>query len=177
MPGMDHGSSSSASPSPIAFNDTDVAFAQQMIPHHQQAVEMAELADGRASGQDVKDLAAAIQKAQDPEISTMRGWLKSWGKPETSMASSMPGMDHGSGGTDLSGMMSDEHMAGLKAAKGTAFDRMFAQMMIDHHEGAITMAKDEQKNGQSTDAKQLAGTVVTHQTAEIEKMNKILDRL
>ncbi|GAA5699799.1 hypothetical protein Save01_00594 [Streptomyces avermitilis] len=186
MPGMHHGSgsaaasssaSSSSSSSSGRFNGADVTFAQQMIPHHQQAVEMAELAEGRASDQDVKDLAAAIEKAQDPEISTMRGWLKSWGRPGSSTASGMPGMQHGAGGTDMAGMMSDEHMTALKAAQGTAFDKMFAQMMIDHHEGAITMAEDEQKSGRSADAKKLAGTVITNQTAEIAKMNRILGRL
>ncbi|MGW7043648.1 DUF305 domain-containing protein [Streptomyces avermitilis] len=186
MPGMRHGSGSAAgsssspssSPSPSGrFNGADVTFAQQMIPHHQQAVEMAELADGRASDQDVKDLAAAIERAQDPEISTMRGWLKSWGRPGSSTASGMPGMHHGAGGTDMAGMMSDAHMKELKAARGTAFDKMFAQMMIDHHEGAITMAEDEQKSGRSADAKKLAGTVITNQTAEITKMNRILGRL
>ncbi|MGX5184661.1 DUF305 domain-containing protein [Streptomyces avermitilis] len=182
MPGMHHGSgsaaASSSSPSSSGrFNGADVTFAQQMIPHHQQAVEMAELAEGRAFDPDVKDLAAAIEKAQDPEISTMRGWLKSWGKPGSSTASGMPGMPHGAGGTDMAGMMSDEHMTALKAAQGTAFDKMFAQMMIDHHEGAITMAQDEQKSGRSADAKKLAGTVITNQTAEIAKMNRILGRL
>ncbi|MFJ8506948.1 DUF305 domain-containing protein [Streptomyces avermitilis] len=186
MPGMHHGSgsaaasSSSPSSSPSSsgrFNDADVTFAQQMIPHHQQAVEMAELADGRAFDPDVKDLAAAVEKAQGPEISTMRGWLKSWGRPGSSTASGMPGMQHGSGGTDMAGMMSDEHMKALKAAQGTAFDKMFAQMMIDHHEGAITMAEDERKNGRNADAKKLAGTVITNQTAEIAKMNRILGRL
>ncbi|MET7607892.1 DUF305 domain-containing protein [Streptomyces avermitilis] len=190
MPGMHHGSGSTAGPSSSAssspsstpsstgrFNNADVTFAQQMIPHHQQAVEMAQLADGRASDQDVKDLAAAIEKAQDPEISTMRGWLKSWGKPSSSTASGMPGMHHGAGVTDMAGMMSDEHMTALKAAQGAAFDKMFAQMMIDHHEGAITMAEDERKSGRSADAKRLAGTVITNQTAEIAKMNRILDRL
>ncbi|MFJ9967457.1 DUF305 domain-containing protein [Streptomyces avermitilis] len=186
MPGMHHGSGSTAAPSSSAssspsstgrFNNADVTFAQQMIPHHQQAVEMAQLADGRASDQDVKDLAAAIEKAQDPEISTMRGWLKSWGKPGSSTASGMPGMHHGAGGTDMAGMMSDEHMTALKAAQGAAFDKMFAQMMIDHHEGAITMAEDERKSGRSADAKRLADTVITNQTAEIATMNRILDRL
>lgn len=183
MPGMNHGSASasvSATPD-SAFNDADVMFAQQMIPHHQQAVEMAELADGRADDQEIKDLAAAIEKAQDPEINTMEGWLKSWGKPLPSASSStgdMAGMDHGSGESSaMPGMMSDQDMTDLQAAKGKDFDKEFAQLMIGHHQGAITMAKDEQKNGENADAKKLATAVVTTQTAEIEKMNEILDRL
>ncbi|MCX5561426.1 DUF305 domain-containing protein [Streptomyces sp. NBC_00038] len=185
MPGMNHGTgSASASATPdSAFNDADVMFAQQMIPHHQQAVEMAELADGRADDQEIKDLAAAIEKAQDPEINTMEGWLKSWGKPLPSASASsstgdMAGMDHGSGESSaMPGMMSDQDMTALKDAKGKDFDKKFAQLMIGHHQGAITMAEDEQKNGSNADAKKLATAIVTAQTAEIEKMNKILDRL
>ncbi|MFJ9419205.1 DUF305 domain-containing protein [Streptomyces sp. NPDC101227] len=168
-----------ARPAPGAFNASDVTFAQSMIPHHQQAVEMAELADGRASDARIKTLAAAIEKAQDPEIKTMRSWLKAWGKPE-SPSHSMPGMHHGSGGTDktdgMAGMMTEKDMTELKAAKGKAFDKKFAQMMIGHHNGAITMAKDERKNGRNATAKKLAGNVITHQAAEVDEMNKILDR-
>ncbi|MFI1742175.1 DUF305 domain-containing protein [Streptomyces sioyaensis] len=187
--GTDHGSTSApsaakksgANPAPGASNDADVTFAQSMIPHHEQAVEMARLADGRASDTEIKTLAAAIEKAQGPEITTMRGWLKAWGAPASS-AHSMPGMDHGSGGMDhgsgaMSGMMSAKDMTDLKAAKGTGFDKKFAQMMIGHHNGAITMAKDEQRNGRNATAKKLAGDVIKNQTAEVAKMNKILDRL
>lgn len=190
MEGMDHGSGSSASaastraagdnPAPGTFNDADVMFAQMMIPHHEQALEMAQLADGRASDAEIKTLVADIEKAQDPEIQTMKSWLKAWGKP-ASAEESMPGMDHGSGGMDhgsgMAGMMSDEDMKKLEAAKGTEFDRMFAEMMIDHHEGAIVMAKDEQKNGRNATAKKLAADVVKIQTAEVEKLEKALDRL
>jgi uncharacterized protein (DUF305 family) len=190
MEGMDHGSGSSASttstptagdtPAPGAFNDADVMFAQMMIPHHEQALEMSELADGRASDPEVKALVADIEKAQDPEIRIMKSWLKAWGKPE-SAEESMPGMDHGSGGMDhgsgMSGMMSEADMKKLQAAKGAEFDRMFAEMMIEHHEGAITMAEDEQKNGRNATAKKLAAKVVKTQAAEVEKFEKILDRL
>ncbi|MFI7016128.1 DUF305 domain-containing protein [Streptomyces sp. NPDC050164] len=191
MEGMEHGSGSSASaspsptqatgenPAPGAFNDTDVMFAQMMIPHHEQALEMSKLADGRASDAEIKTLAAEIEKAQDPEIRTMKSWLKAWGKPE-SAGESMPGMDHGSGEMDhsqMSGMMSDEDMKKLEAAKGTEFDRMFAELMIEHHKGAITMAEDEQKKGRNATAKKLAADVVSAQSAEVEKFEKILDRL
>ncbi|MBM4792090.1 DUF305 domain-containing protein [Streptomyces sioyaensis] len=183
--GTHHGSTSApsaakksgANPAPGASNDADVTFAQSMIPHHEQAVEMAKLADGRASDTEIKTLAAAIEKAQGPEITTMRAWLKAWGAPASS-AHGMPGMDHGSGGKDgMSGMMSAKDMTDLKAAKGKGFDRKFAQMMIGHHNGAITMAKDEQRNGRNATAKKLAGDVIKNQTAEVAKMNKILDRL
>ncbi|GGZ73240.1 MULTISPECIES: DUF305 domain-containing protein [Streptomyces] len=189
MEGMDHGSGSSASatatptagdnPAPGAFNDADVMFAQMMIPHHEQAVEMAKLADGRAADAEIKTLAADIEKAQGPEIETMKSWLKAWGKPE-SAEESMPGMDHGPGGMDdsqMSGMMADDDMKKLEAAKGAEFDRMFAEMMIEHHKGAIAMAEDEQKSGRNATAKKLAAEVVNTQSAEVEKFEKILDRL
>ncbi|MEU1850757.1 DUF305 domain-containing protein [Streptomyces sp. NPDC019990] len=192
MEGMDHGSGSSASasatpaqtagdnPAPGAFNDADVMFAQMMIPHHDQALEMSKLVDGRASDAEIKALAADIEKAQDPEIQTMKSWLKAWGKPE-SAEESMPGMDHGSGGMDhgsgMSGMMSAQDMQKLQAAKGTEFDRMFAEMMIEHHKGAITMAEDEQKNGRNATARKLAADVVKTQAAEVDRFEKILGRL
>ncbi|MEV5434437.1 DUF305 domain-containing protein [Streptomyces sp. NPDC052682] len=181
MSGMDHGSgNSSAAANTEAgakagdFNDADVTFAQMMIPHHEQALEMAQLADGRASDAGIKDLAKKIEQAQAPEIKTMKGWLESWNKP-TAMAS-MPGMDHG-GGHGGDGMMSEGDMNELKAMKGTEFDKMFAQMMIEHHNGAITMAKDEQKNGKNADAKKMAGDIVKGQSAEVKQLQSILDRL
>lgn len=152
------------------FNTADVSFAQMMIPHHEQALEMARLADGRASDAEVKGIAARIEKAQDPEITTMKGWLTSWNEP-TAMAS-MPGMDHGG-----DGMMSGKDMQELKALKGKSFDRMFARLMIDHHNGAISMARDEQKRGRSADAVKLAGAIVKGQSTEVEQLRSILDRL
>ncbi|WP_055548612.1 DUF305 domain-containing protein [Streptomyces sp. NBRC 110028] len=188
MSGMDHGSkgksSASASattgenPAPGAFNDADVKFAQMMIPHHEQAVEMSKLADDHAEDAKIKTLAGDIEKAQDPEIKKMKSWLKAWGKPES--GSSMPGMDHGSGSSDnsgMAGMMSDKDMKELKAAKGTDFDKKFAQMMIDHHNGAIDMAKDEQKNGKNATAKKLADDVVKSQSTEVKQLQGILDKL
>ncbi|ALV33558.1 DUF305 domain-containing protein [Streptomyces sp. CdTB01] len=178
MSGMDHGSgnssasaSASAEAGSASFNDADVTFAQMMIPHHEQALEMAQLADGRASDAEIKDIAGKIEQAQDPEIKTMKGWLESWNKPTAT--ESMPGMDHGSG----DGMMSDADMEHLKGMKGTEFDKMFAEMMIDHHNGATTMAKDEQKNGKNADAVKTAGDIVKGQSAEVTQLQSILDRL
>jgi uncharacterized protein (DUF305 family) len=150
------------------FNDTDVSFAQMMIPHHEQALEMAELADGRASDSQIKSIAAKIAKAQDPEITTMKGWLQSWGKPEA--MGDMPGMDMGQG------LMSDTAMKDLESKKGTAFDKAFAQMMTEHHNGAITMAEDEKKNGKNADAVKTAKDIVTGQSAEVKQLRSALDR-
>lgn len=185
MAGMDHGkkdSSASASaapggdgnPAPGAFNDTDVMFAQMMIPHHQQALEMSALAEGRAKDGDIIRLAKEISAAQDPEITTMRAWLKAWNKPESAG-------DHGShgsgGGAAMDGMMTGEQMAALKAAKGTDFDREFARLMIEHHKGAITMAEEERTKGRNATAKKLAAEVVRTQQAEVDTFTAILKRL
>ncbi|WP_420000078.1 DUF305 domain-containing protein [Streptomyces boninensis] len=180
MSGMDHGGGKKSSSAPEEaggnagkrtgeFNDADVTFAQSMIPHHEQALEMAKLADGRAESQQIKDLAGQIEKAQDPEIKTMTGWLKSWGKP-TKMEGGEHGMDHG-----MSGMISDADMKKLENSKGAAFDKAFAEMMIEHHKGAIEMAKTERKDGRNAAAKKLAGAVITGQSAEVKKFQQFLD--
>jgi uncharacterized protein (DUF305 family) len=150
------------------FNDADVAFAQHMIPHHQQAVAMAAMAAGRASDTGVTELAAKIRQAQQPEIDTLNGWLTAWGQ-----AAPMSGMDHSS----MPGMMSDTDMATLGRATGAAFDRHFLTMMISHHEGAVTMAREESAQGSNPDAKVLAQKIITDQQAEITTMKGILDRL
>jgi uncharacterized protein (DUF305 family) len=174
---MNHGgatsSSGGAAPSATGFNDADVRFAQMMIPHHRQAVDMAKLAATRASDAEVKALAGQIAAAQDPEIATMTGWLTAWGEPMAAPdgGHDMPGM------TSMPGMMSDGEMTALAAAKGAEFDRMFVQMMIAHHNGAIQMARDEQKSGVNAEAKALAVTIEKTQTDEVATMQAILDRL
>ncbi|MFJ1538884.1 DUF305 domain-containing protein [Micromonospora chalcea] len=187
--GMAHGTgSSSAAGAPASadatVNDADVMFAQMMIPHHQQAVTMADLAPTRASDPELKDLAAKIKAAQDPEITTMKGWLTAWGKPtDLPSGHSMPGMSatpgHGMPGMDsgMPGMMSEQQMKDLAAAKGTAFDKMFAEMMIAHHKGAIDMARTEQADGRNPEAKALAARIASDQAAEVQTLQKILDRL
>ncbi|MFF0018007.1 DUF305 domain-containing protein [Streptomyces sp. NPDC005374] len=165
-------SSSSASSSAAAHNEQDMAFAQGMIPHHQQALEMAKLAVGRASSATVKSLASRIEKAQDPEIQTMNGWLKSWGQD---MSSSMPGMDH-SAGSGMPGMMDGTDMGHLKKMSGTDFDTMFLTMMIDHHKGAVEMATAEKNKGAYGPATSMADDIITAQTAEITEMNNLLGK-
>lgn len=154
-------------------NDADVTFAQEMIPHHEQAIEMAELAETRAQSQEVKNLAADIEAAQDPEIETMTGWLESWGEDVPGHGTA--GMDHGDmSSDDMPGMMSDDEMADLMTASGAGFDQMFLTMMIEHHEGAIEMAQTEQAEGEFPDAIELAEDIETAQTAEIQTMQDLL---
>lgn len=156
-----------------SHNDADVSFAQQMIPHHEQAIEMARLAGSRASSQEVKDLAADIEAAQEPEIRIMTDWLEEWG--EDVPAEEMPGMDHGGMSSgDMPGMMSEEDLAGLGSASGPKFDRMFLTMMIEHHEGAVEMARTEQADGENPDAIALAEDIESAQTEEIALMQDLL---
>ncbi|MDF5753619.1 DUF305 domain-containing protein [Spongiactinospora sp. TRM90649] len=161
-------SASATESQPASFNNADVMFAQMMIPHHQQAVEMADLAETRAADPEVKELATKIKAAQAPEIATMTGWLRSWGKPAT--------MDHGMD-HNMPGMMSDQDMTALENAKGPEFDKSFLRLMIAHHEGAITMAKAEESQGRSPEATELARTIATTQRSEIDQMRQILNRL
>lgn len=161
--------------STMAFNDADVAFAQMMIPHHRQAVEMAVLAESRAQDPEVRQLAAGIKSAQQPEIDTMTGWLRAWGQP-TVPPTSVGNAGHGGHGT-ASGMMTPEDMERLADADGSEFDRMFVDMMIFHHIGAIQMAQDETTNGLSRNAIDLAKTIIRTQTEEVTTLQRILPRL
>jgi uncharacterized protein (DUF305 family) len=155
-------------------NDADVTFAQEMIPHHQQAIEMAELAESRAESEEVKELAADIEAAQGPEIETMSGWLESWGEdvPDEGMS----GMDHGDmSSDDMTGMMTDDEMADLEATSGAGFDQMFLTMMIEHHEGAIEMAQTEQSEGEFPEAVAMAEEIEATQAEEIQTMQDLLN--
>ncbi|MGW4540612.1 DUF305 domain-containing protein [Streptomyces chartreusis] len=167
--------SSSSSASAGAHNAQDVTFAQGMIPHHQQALQMAEMATDRASSAEVKDLAERIRKAQDPEIETMSGWLRTWGEDVPSAA---PGMGHSghSGGSGMAGMMDAKDMDELMKASGKSFDTLFLTLMVEHHEGAVEMAESEKSEGRYGPATELADAVVTAQTAEIKEMNKLLGK-
>jgi len=152
-------------------SDADISFAQLMIPHHQQAVEMADLALARQTSPEVKTLAEQIKGAQDPEISMMSGWLQAWGAPMEM------GDDHGShemGGMTMSGMMTDEDMQALNDATGADFDQMWLQMMIAHHQGAISMADQVKAESSNADVTALADAVIAGQTTEIDTMKQLL---
>ena len=154
-----------------AFNDADTAFAQGMIPHHEQAVEMADMALDlqTAAGPKVVALAKAIKAAQDPEITTIKGWLTAWGKDASG---AMAGMNHPGGA--MPGMMTAADMTSLGKAKAAEFDKSWETMMIAHHKGAIDMANTVIKDGKSADAKKLAAAVIKGQQAEIDQMTALL---
>jgi uncharacterized protein (DUF305 family) len=152
-----------------AHNDADVTFAQQMIPHHTQAIEMSDtLLAKQGIDPRVTDLANQIKAAQGPEIQQMQGWLTEWGTVP------MPPM---SGHADVSGMMSEQDMTALKDARGVDAGKLFLTQMISHHKGAITMSQTEIKDGQYPPAVQMAHGIVTGQQREIDTMNAILASL
>ncbi|MDV8022675.1 DUF305 domain-containing protein [Rhodococcus sp. IEGM 1330] len=153
------------------FNDADVMFAQMMYPHHAQAVEMADMANGRTDNPEVLSLASAIAGAQQPEMDQMTTWLAEWGQPSpTADMGDMGGMDHSSG----SGMMTPQDMDALMAATGPEFDRQWLTMMIAHHTGAIEMANTEIADGSNPDAQEMARTIVATQQQEIDTMQRLL---
>ena len=154
-------------------NAADVSFSKDMIQHHRQAVEMAGLAVDHASSAQVKSLATKIKGAQAPEIKTMSGWLTSWGEQ---VPQDMTGMDHDMSSSSTPGMMSDADMGKLEKVSGADFDTMFLNMMVEHHEGAVDMARTEKADGKYAPATELAGDVITAQSAEIKQMNKMLGK-
>lgn len=161
-------------------NDADIAFASQMIPHHEQAVEMAEMVDDEQVSPEVQDLADRIEDAQDPEIEQMMGWLEDWGaKGADSGGMDHGDMDHGDMDMDMGdmpGMMSAEDMSALEAADGEEFERLWLEMMIEHHRGAVEMAETEVADGQADEAVALAEEIASSQQQEIEEMQDLLER-
>jgi uncharacterized protein (DUF305 family) len=165
-------------------NDADVAFASDMIQHHAQALAMVDLTVERDHDPEVAQLAEDIRAAQGPEIETMTDWLTQWGEPIPATVRDhvntdegehdMEGMEEDDTGMDMPGMMSDEDMAGLEAASDTEFQDMFLTMMIEHHEGAIEMARAEQEDGEYPPAVSMAEEIEAAQTAEIETMQGLL---
>ena len=158
MPGMNQSASTSAK----SWNDADVAFAQMMIPDHQMVAKMAALAETKAGNAQLKTLATQMKAGQSQNVEKLTGWLKAWGKPTTG---DMAGMT-------MPGAMTDADMNKLKAKSGMEFDMMFAQMMINHHNGSMQMCRDEQANGLSTEAKAMADAMIKTQTAQVTSLQK-----
>jgi len=166
MPGTDNRSNpmSNGDTDGDTYNHADVAFTMMMIPHHQQAIDMADLLLAKDGiDEQVRELAARIKDAQGPEIEEMTSWLESWGQD-----TDMGGMNHGGM------MMGDDDMAALEAASGSNASRLFLEQMIVHHQGAIAMAQDEIADGKNAGATTLADKIVVDQTAEIQTMQNLL---
>lgn len=153
---------------PAGYNADDVAFATNMIPHHEQAVELSALVPERSTNPEVQALAEQISAAQGPEIQTMKVLLVQWKEnPES-------GTGHEGHHGEMQGMVDDATMDRLRSLSGPEFDTLWLQSMISHHRGAVEMAKAELANGENVDAKRLAQTMVDTQQAEIDQMNRML---
>ena len=171
-------STTTAIPATANYNATDIGFAQGMIPHHAQAVEMADLALANTTNPDVLSLAKQIKAAQSPEIEKLSGWLRQWGQPVPSAAMGSMGRDMtGMSGMMMDGMMSQADMEKLGKSTGSAFDRLWLELMIQHHEGAVKMAKSEVAGGKNPDAIALAQSIITSQQAEISTMESLLTKV
>ncbi|MGW2115851.1 DUF305 domain-containing protein [Streptomyces zhihengii] len=168
-----HSSPSAPAKSAGGHNAADVTFAEGMIPHHRQALEMSELAAARASSAEVKTLAEEIRAAQDPEIRTLSGWLASWGEKVPAPGAD-PHAGHGSG-REMSGMMSADDMERLRTSSGAAFDTAFLSLMVEHHEGAVEMARTQRTEGAHAPARTMAEEIITAQNAEITRMKALLE--
>ena len=171
----DGASTSSEAPSSTA-TEADEMFVTMMIPHHEQAVEMSDIVLVKDDlDPQVAELAQQIKDAQGPEIDRMLGWLEDWGVEYDPDAAS--GMDHGSMGDSMDGMMSEEDMAALEEADGATAGRLFLEQMIMHHEGAVDMAETALEDAQNPDVLELAQQVIDDQTAEITTMKDLLNQL
>ena len=159
----------SVAPAPAGFNADDVAFATNMIPHHQQAVEMSALVPDRSTNPEVIQLAERISAAQGPEIEALKVFLVQWKENPDSKSG------HGAhGNMAMEGMVDAPTMAKLGSLNGAEFDTLWLQSMIGHHQGAIEMAKSEITNGENVDAKGMAQTIIDTQQAEIGQMKQML---
>jgi uncharacterized protein (DUF305 family) len=179
----------STSPSPAApapadtsrstYTAADVHFMTGMIHHHAQAVVMASWAPTHGASQAVRAMCERIVVGQRDEIVLMERWLRERGEPvpDTGAHDMMPGMDHS---TMMPGMLSAEQMAQLDRARGREFDRLFLTLMIQHHQGAITMVDrlfGSQGGGENEPVFRIASDVYADQTTEIDRMQKMLAAL
>lgn len=149
-------------------NDADVAFVRDMIVHHGQAVEMADLAPTRAQRSDVKGLADRIADVQRPEIDMLNRWLEQHGKAKVDPAG------HGAAHAGMPGMATDDQMQALREARGAAFDTLFLKLMVTHHEGALTMVEDVRRQGVNVRVQEIADDVAVTQADEIHRMRRML---
>jgi len=159
---MDHSGhgSTSKEKSSSQYSADEIMFAQMMIPHHEQAVTMSELALSNTTTAEIVALATAIRDAQAPEIIQMQSWID--GKSESHMHD-----------MEMGGMLTDAELAELAELKGAAFDQMFLTAMIAHHEGALDMV-EMINDSTNSEVKTLAANIVQSQSAEIEAMKALL---
>jgi uncharacterized protein (DUF305 family) len=156
----------------VQHTAADVRFMQGMIGHHAQALEMTELLRSRTASEDMRKLASRIELSQADEIKMMQRWLEVRGQEVPG-----PHAHHAHGATLMPGMLTPEEMARLAQATGTAFDRLFLELMIKHHEGALIMVKELLATpgaGQEAEIFAFASDVDADQRMEIDRMRAML---
>jgi len=158
-----------------SWNKADQKFVQEMIPHHEQAVVMSEMANNVEVSGETTALATEIISAQASEIELMQGFLSEWGVEYDS--SSDPHAGHMMSGDESYGMMTDEELAELENSMGSGFEKMWLTMMLAHHKGAIKMAETVIADGKDTRVKTLAETIISAQQKELELINLLLANL
>lgn len=156
------------------YNDADVSFVSGMVPHHMQAVEMADIVLADQPSPEVAAIAQEIKAAQQPEIDELNGLLDHFGV-EADSSGGHGG--HGGGAPMHGGMMTDEEMAAFETATGTESERMFLTQMIAHHKGAIEASDAELEDGVHEPALQLAESIRDTQAAEVTRMEQLLTQL
>jgi uncharacterized protein (DUF305 family) len=169
MSDMSTGSTdTNVSDSERGFNDADVMFAQMMIPHHEQAIELADMAldPTLMASEQVKALASQIKSAQDPEIDLMAQWLNEWEQPLMDMS-----VDHS---MTMEGMLSVDELGAIGQMNGEEFDQAWIRAMIAHHQGAIEMADTVKTEGESALVQGLADTIIQAQKSEIDALELLL---
>ena len=154
--------------------DGDIAFAQNMIPHHEQALEMSALALATKASPEVTALAKEIQTAQDPEIVLMRKWLRDWNAEELPHSGG-PGDESDGHEHEMAGMATGEQLLALSEARGAEFDALWLELMVAHHEGAIEMAEQVIETTDDLEVQALAEAIIAGQAAEIDRMRTLQD--
>ena len=163
--GMDHEGHSSMASGDLSSDD--IMFLQMMIPHHQQAIDISDLALTKSSDSELLALAKDIRDGQGAEIVKMKAWLDG----------ANAGMDPGhSMGHDMSGMLSDSELAALKAATGKSFDLLWLKGMTGHHVGAIDMAAMIE-DASNPEIKSFCQAIVTTQSAQNKQMAAMIKRM
>lgn len=166
-------SASESADSGADYNDADVSFVSGMVPHHMQAVEMADIVLADQPSPEIAAIAEEIKVAQQPEIEELNAMLDRFGVESDS--SGAHGGAHGGGDAPMhGGMMTEQEMAAFETATGAESERMFLTQMIAHHQGAIEAAEAELEDGVHQPALQLAESIRDSQAAEIARMEQLL---
>jgi len=158
-----------------AHNDADIAFVSDMIPHHQQALELTALVPDRSTDPELAELADKIAAAQDPEMRAMQAFLVQWDPGDQDGERQHDGHGMDTDHSDMPGMIDEATMTRLESLSGAEFETLWLESMIAHHEGAVEMAQTELAEGENVDAKRMAQQIIDAQQAEIAQMQQMLE--